>query len=160
MRKVSSFLIVVLLSVSLSIPTKSVSACSGTGCRGDDPAIETDDDGFACSATGYTVYGGSSVSGEYGTVYNELRYSRGCESNWSRATVWANNFKTKYLYARVLEVPNPNWAYYYYVQGNPLSVGHSCYTDMVSGTVTTRSFSGISNEAWWGPYDPSHAYEG
>lgn len=160
MRKAVLFLTLVLLSVSLVIPTKSVSACSGTDCRGDDPAIERDDEDVVCSATAYTVYGGNYKAGENGTVYNELRYSIGCEANWSRATVTANNSGTKNLYARVLEVPNPNWAYYYYIQGNPLSVWSSCYTDMVSGTVTTESFAGISSEAWWGPYDPSDDYEG
>lgn len=161
MRKLMFMLLALsLLSFGVLIPQDSAAACYGTSCRGKNPAVEKDSQGRLCSTTAYTVYGGYTKSGTNGTVRNELRYSTGCVSNWSRASVTANNSNTKWLYAKVWEKPYPSWNYYYYIGGNPLSVGSYCYTKMVSGTVTTVSFVGISSVSWSGPYNPSHQYEG
>jgi hypothetical protein len=161
MKRLAYFMVVLSFVSAISfLPQKSAAACSGTSCRGLDPAIERDSYGRLCSVTAHTVYGGYSRTGTNGRVKNELRYSTGCVSNWSRASVLANNANTKWLYAKVWEKPSPGWNYYYHIYGNPLGVGSYCYTNMVSGTVTTISFVGISSVSWYGPYNPDHQYEG
>lgn len=155
MKKSFLMLVVFLVFIfGVLTPQKVYGLCSGTGCRGLDPSTS------GCSASAYTVAGWADVSGTNGTVRNELRYSTSCVSNWSRATVRANNSNTIWLYAKVWEKPNPGWYYYQYIGAIPLSVGSSVYTKMVSGTVTTVSFSGISSTSWSGPYNPSHQYQG
>lgn len=152
MRKIMILFIAILLTTSILIPLDTVSACSGTGCRGQNPG--------QCADSAYTVYGGYAPTGTNGRVFNELRYSVSCISNWSRGTIWESNQGTLYLYVRIKEVPNPNWVYTNHYGGYRLPVGFSLYTNMVSGTVTTSSFAGISSVEWFGPYDPTSEYSG
>jgi hypothetical protein len=155
--------ILVLLVVSISIPTISARAvctdghgCSTTCTTGQNcwykDAAYTTSNGTFCSSDAITVAGSPTtiVSGTYGGVNNELRWSAHCIVNWTQGKVATTANSTYQMGIRA--VPS-NSGYYAAEYWTGVTVGFQKYTLMVDGNATVTANTGLYNALCTGATD-------
>lgn len=121
-----------LLLALCGMPSNSaIAACYGSGCNGLDPAQQ------GCS--GYTATY-RTITGTAGKIQVQLRYSSGCNANWSR-TISLD--QTKYLLAGLDNLGYGTAIY-----------GGTVYSDMWNGGVVNCAYGGgkYSLSASWNPF--------
>lgn len=162
--------ILVLLVTGMSIPTtNSLAACTdghacsttcttGQSCWYKDAAY-TQSRGPTgtgswkyCSSDALTVAGSPTtiVSGTYGGVNNELRWSAYCIANWTRGKVATTANGTYQMGIRA--VPS-NSGYYAAEYWTSVVVGYQKYTLMVDGNSTVTANTGLYNTLCTGAKD-------
>lgn len=166
-KYIQLFVVLVLLIVSMLVPTKNAYAacpydygCSttcttGQNCWYKDPAYTTSS-GQYCSADVITVAGSLAVSGTYGQIYDELRWSAHCIANWTRGTVYASNN----AYQMGIRAYPSNSGYYtaWYITG--VAYGSQKYTLMVDGRYAVRADAGLYGSLCKGAQDSKGRYTG
>ncbi|BCX02564.1 MAG: hypothetical protein KatS3mg053_0502 [Candidatus Roseilinea sp.] len=127
---IALFLLVMLMLIGLP-SNRAVAACYGSSCNGKDPVDE------GCS--GYTATY-RTLTGVAGRIQVQLRYSPGCNANWSR-TISLD--QTKYLLAGLDNLGYGTAIY-----------GGTVYSDMWNGGVVNCAYGGAKRilSAAWNPY--------
>jgi hypothetical protein len=173
------FLVLVFLIASMSISVKHASAaqtcpnwfgCPTTCTTGQDcwykDAASTQSKGASgthawqyCSADANTVAGSPTtiVSGTYGGVNNELRWSAYCVTNWTRGKVAATANGTYQMGLRASPSNSGNYMAFYWTS---VTVGYQKYTLMVDGNSTVTANTGLYNTTCLGKKDSKGNYTG
>jgi len=119
-----------------------------------DPAYTTYNSQY-CSADVITVTGSKAVSGAYGQVYDELRWSAHCIANWTRGTVYAASGSGGNAYQmgiRALPLQYNTGSYFgYYITS--VVYGSQMYTLMVDGEGKVEADAGLYNKLCTGNTD-------
>ncbi len=155
--------ILVLLVAGISIPTINARAvcsdghgCSTTCTTGQNcwykDAAYTTSNGTFCSSDAITVAGSPTtiVSGTYGGVNNELRWSAHCITNWTRGKVATTANGTYQMGIRA--VPS-NSGFYAAEYWTGVTVNFQKYTLMVDGNSTVTANTGLYNALCTGATD-------